>query len=202
MGPLVSTFTRAHVAWLAGVRTERVDVWERDGLIEPDTSRRISPHKTVRLYSYNNLLDVLIIAELEARQVSPRYLRRIVRHVREREYNLGQLTWAIAGSKVHFQAPDGSWEDGDRSQFVAAEVLDLRPLRERIKGSLGRKADTEGQVEKRRGTLGSKPVIAGTRVPVATIQRYLAAGFGRDKILAAFPNLSSEDIKAAQQFAS
>jgi uncharacterized protein (DUF433 family) len=47
------------------------------------------------------------------------------------------------------------------------------------------------------GTLGGKPVIRGTRVPVSLILNLFAHGYDTDRILRAYPILSAEDVKAA-----
>lgn len=47
-----------------------------------------------------------------------------------------------------------------------------------------------------------KPTIRGTRITVQDILEYLASGMSREEILADFPDLSSEDIRAALFFAA
>ncbi|MCB1890511.1 MAG: DUF433 domain-containing protein [Rhodocyclaceae bacterium] len=47
-----------------------------------------------------------------------------------------------------------------------------------------------------------KPVVKGTRIPVELILRRLGAGDGDAQILADYPTLSIEDIRAAQAFAA
>lgn len=47
-----------------------------------------------------------------------------------------------------------------------------------------------------------KPVITGTRIPVETILRKLAAGLSVDAILRDYPSLTREDIRAALAFAA
>lgn len=195
-------FTRGRVSRLAGIDVEKLDYWDKTHLVGVAHRAHLSERNEVRLYGFADLLEVLIISELVRRGVSKRYVRDIVRHVRDLDYRMGELRWAIAGSRVHFQAPDGEWEDGERSQFVAAEVLDLDELRNRIRRSTEREDGTEGRIEKRRGALGSKPLVAGTRVPVATIEHYLREGFDTDRILASFPILSELDVEAVRRRAS
>ena len=55
-----------------------------------------------------------------------------------------------------------------------------------------------GQTEKRRGAMGSKELVAGTRVPVATIRRYLDRGVDVAEVLEAFPVLEREDVEAVR----
>lgn len=47
-----------------------------------------------------------------------------------------------------------------------------------------------------------KPVIRGTRITVADILEYLAGGMSQEEILADFPDLTAEDIRAAMAFAA
>ena len=47
-----------------------------------------------------------------------------------------------------------------------------------------------------------KPVIRGTRITVEHILRSLAAGDSVDQLLADYPRLTLEDIRAAQVFAA
>jgi uncharacterized protein (DUF433 family) len=47
-----------------------------------------------------------------------------------------------------------------------------------------------------------KPVIAGTRIPVDMILRYLSQGMSDEAIIAGHPALTTADIRAAQAFAA
>ena len=47
-----------------------------------------------------------------------------------------------------------------------------------------------------------KPVIAGTRIPVEAILRDLGAGLTPEELLRAYPQLTMEDIRAAQAWAA
>lgn len=47
-----------------------------------------------------------------------------------------------------------------------------------------------------------KPVIAGTRIPVELIIKMLAQGIPEREILAEYPNLELEDIRAALAYAA
>ena len=47
-----------------------------------------------------------------------------------------------------------------------------------------------------------KPCIKGTRITVYDVLEYLAGGMGEDQILADFPDLTREDIRASLAFAA
>lgn len=52
------------------------------------------------------------------------------------------------------------------------------------------------------GKRGGKPCIRGLRITVYDILEYLAAGMTEQEILADFPDLEPEDIKACLAFAA
>ena len=49
---------------------------------------------------------------------------------------------------------------------------------------------------------GGKPCIRGLRITVYDILEYLASGMSDDEILADFPDLTKEDIRACLAFAA
>lgn len=50
------------------------------------------------------------------------------------------------------------------------------------------------------GKRSGKPCIRGTRMTVTDVLEYLASGMSEQEILADFPDLTSEDIKACKAF--
>jgi Protein of unknown function (DUF433) len=56
-----------------------------------------------------------------------------------------------------------------------------------------------GALGNRRGVHASAPVFAGTRIRIATVQRYLQQGYETDAILNAFPDLRVEDVDEARR---
>jgi uncharacterized protein (DUF433 family) len=49
---------------------------------------------------------------------------------------------------------------------------------------------------------GGEPVFKGTRVPLRTVLASLAAGDSQEEILASFPSLSPDDVRAEIAFAA
>ena len=50
--------------------------------------------------------------------------------------------------------------------------------------------------------MGGVPCIRGLRIPVATVVKLLAAGYGESEILRDYPDLQPEDIREALAFAA
>ncbi len=195
--------TRETAIAISGLKAHQVDYWARIGLVRPDVDQRLSPGNRVRLYGFRDLLALTVAAELRlVHGLSPQYIRRIVEHLQSRGYDdpLTQVTYAVLGKELYFRHTDGTWEGGKRpDQIVEHRVLDLRSLRRRIRERSRRDPALGGQVERRRGRLGSKPVFAGTRIPIETVREYLQAGRSTDEVLDAFPDLTADDLAAAAE---
>jgi uncharacterized protein (DUF433 family) len=61
-------------------------------------------------------------------------------------------------------------------------------------------ARTPGRIEHRRGVMSGRPVIAGTRIPTASIWRQVREGLGADEVRRGYPGLTRKDIDAAVAF--
>jgi uncharacterized protein (DUF433 family) len=197
--------TRDLAADAAGLSRRQAQYWATTGVAEPTIVQQVSPRKVVRLYAFEELMALLVAAELKRRGASLQKIRKIVHHLRTRGYQqpLTQLVFATIDREIYFQHSDGTWEYADNpSQIVMWEVLALEPLRARIRQAAARREDSVGRIERRRGTLGGKAVVAGTRIPVATIQQYLDRGRSTEQIVAALPGLETEDVESIRQSTS
>ncbi|MCR1783117.1 DUF433 domain-containing protein [Nocardioides carbamazepini] len=189
------------VARLAGVSERKLDYWARTGLVSPTVDRSLSGGRRTRLYDFTDAMTVMVLANLRS-QVSLQHVRQIVAHVRTQLFEVTQVAYAIVGGRIFFQTPDGAWSGvDDPGQIVIHEVLDLRPLRARLLTPAREESD-HGQVERKRGVRGSKPVIRGTRVPVSTIRSYLDSGASTQEVLAAYPSLTEADVDGVRALAS
>lgn len=191
----------ATAARITRLSDRQLDYWARTGLIGPTIDTRLTPGRRIRLYGFLDLLALMVAAELKERRVTLQHIRAVAEHLRQRGYErpLTQLVFATHGREVYFQHADGTWEGGlSPDQLVLSEVLNLVPLRQRIAEGVRRGEEQAGRVERRRGALGSKPVLAGTRVPVETVRRYLAAGRTVEQIIGAFPVLTVADVEVVR----
>jgi DNA-binding transcriptional MerR regulator len=196
-------FPDAKAARLARVSVRRLRYWEETQLVKPSIRRQLSARNTVRLYSFQDLLALLVVAELRTeRDMSLQHIRRVVSHLQSRGYEapLRELRFATVGREIYFQHPDGTWE-GDLSpdQVILEKVLRLDPLRARISRATERETQEAGRVERNRGVHASAPVFAGTRIRVSTVQDYLLHGYDTAAILAAFPDLKAADVDEARR---
>lgn len=191
---------------LARISMRQLRYWEQTGLVRPSVKRALSSGRTVRLYTSGDLLELLVAAELRRRPgISLQHIRRIVAYLRQQDYRapLRELRFATCGRDIYFQRPDGSWSgDPLPDQVVFSQALALDVVRARIESARGRDPESIGKVSRRRGVQGGRPVIAGTRIPVDAIQRYLQAGYDAQAIIGEYPSLTPADIEVARQHAA
>lgn len=190
-------------AKLARITMRQLRYWEQKGLVTPSIKRQVSPRNTVRLYGFQDLVELLVAAELRHRPgISLQHIQRLVTYLHQRGFEtpLSELRFATHGSEIYVQYPDGTWTgDPAPDQVVFHQVIALDLLRTRVEAVHRRDPDTAGEVVTRRGVVGSKPIFAGTRIPVATVQRYLRAGYTDAEIIEEYPSLTPADIKAARR---
>jgi uncharacterized protein (DUF433 family) len=124
-------------------------------------------------------------------------IRRLVAYLRGEglQRPLRELRWATEGGRLYFQSVDGSWYESRRpTQGVIADVLDLEDIRAQLSAATARPAGARGRTERRTGVLGGQEVVAGTRIPVATVERWIARGHSDGRILEAYPDLDEQDV--------
>lgn len=190
------------VAATAHVTTRRVRHWDAMSIVSPTVVRAIGPRTIVRLYGWQESVELLLVADFIERGVPITQVSRVLVRLRDLGHDqpLRQVQFATAGNELYFRFDDGGWEGGRApGQGVIHEVIDLELIHARVReAATPSRIGRVGQVERRRGVLGSRPVFAGTRIPLATVQRYIAAGFDDERILRSFPDLDPEDVRSVR----
>jgi DNA-binding transcriptional MerR regulator len=201
-GRLIAASER-RAAQLAGITLRQLRYWHEVSLVAPSVDRRLGPRTRVRLYYFDRLLELLVAARLRGQPgISLQHIRRVVSHLRNIGYEapLRELAFAISGQEIYFRYPDGTWSgDPAPQQVVLHQVLELEPLVAQIDQARERSADQIARVERRRGTVGSKPVFAGTRLPVEKVKAYIDHGFTTPQILDSYPFLTEADVEATRR---
>ncbi|HKE52322.1 MAG TPA: DUF433 domain-containing protein [Actinomycetes bacterium] len=186
-------------AAIAKITRRKLCYWHEVGLVKPSVSHRLG-RKIVRLYTLDEVLQLRIAGWLRD-TASLQEIRKIVRR-QGVAYRSPLSTLGFArddDGRIYVQHPDGTWETNEpRGQMVIEMAIPLDRFRADINTATARPARLHGRIEKRRGVLASKPVFAGTRVPVATVQAFLHRGYTTDEILREYPSLTAEDVDAAR----
>ena len=199
---VIAGFTDDQAVRLAGVSGRQLRYWASDGFFIPSIEVPVGEDDArMRLYSFRDLVCLKILNTLRNEANIP--LQQL-RQVKERLSHLGEDMWLkttlyILGRRVVFHNEDTrEREDAISGQGVLQIPLlvvtgnmeeAVRAFRQRPETALGR-IDT-----KRSGP--KHPVVAGTRIPVQTIQDFGEAGYTVEEIAKQYPSLTEADIRAA-----
>ena len=103
--------------------------------------------------------------------------------------------------------PHRRWRGRARSEASAFSVFRPRPrtrlpIDARGAAGYGRIMDYRAIITIEPGKRGGKPVIRGLRITVDDVLSYLASGMSVDEIVADFPSLTVDDVRAVLAYAA
>jgi uncharacterized protein (DUF433 family) len=112
-------------------------------------------------------------------------------------------TLYVLGKRIVFTDPRTNLRtevvSGQRVLDIPLQVV-IEDTRRAISSLNDRNGVESGKIVHGKFTLQNEPVFEGTRIPVATVKRYLAASYSPQAILDEFPGLTLADIDAARSF--
>jgi uncharacterized protein (DUF433 family) len=210
MDAVRGVYTSEQVMRLTGISRRKLSYWLAAAVVTADIDRAKGRGR-VRLFSFQNLVEIRTAMHLRVgEEISLQLLRKVVSRMREEldvEPPLAELTLGVlrGGSqrrptyRVVVQGSDGVWEHGEDGQRIFDIPLPLRRFTEELVAAAERDAQERrrpGEVERRRGALGSTPVLTGTRIPVHAVASLHEAGWSNERILDNYPSLTLADIEA------
>jgi len=200
---VVGAFSEEQAEQLSGVSLYQLRRWDKEGLLSPSLMRlKNTPYG--RVYSFRDIVQLRVLNDLRNRKKIP---HRHLREVSEKLAHLGEERWIattlyVLGKRVVYDDPRTSL----RQEVVSGQRVFTIPLRvvvsnaRRAVRELSRREEKAGKIERGRFVSQNEPVIAGTRVFVATVGDYIRAGFSPAAIIREFPDLTEADIGAAAAY--
>jgi DNA-binding transcriptional MerR regulator len=202
---VIGAFSETDAARLSGLTVGQLRRWDRGGFITPSYAEDDRHLPYGRIYSFRDLVSLRVLGQLRnVHKVPLQHLRK----VSETLSHLGDAKWTattlyVLGKRVVFSDPRSE----ERVEVVSGQrVFDI-PLRVVISDTrkaieaLNERSETgSGKIVHGRFTLQNEPVFQGTRIPVATVKRYLEADYSAAAILTEFPGLTLEDIEIARSY--
>ncbi|MBB4194861.1 DUF433 domain-containing protein [Rhizobium aethiopicum] len=199
---VISAFTEEQVERLTGVTVRQLKHWDKTGFFAPSLAYDDRSQAYSRLYSFRDLLSLKILNSLrnDAKVPLPH-----LRAVKDKLEHLGEDLWSkttlyVLNRRVIFDNPITEAKEevlsGQGVLQIPLKVITgdmnraVEKMRERDKSLFGR-------IESKRGIANSKPVVAGTRIPVASVKAFADAGYTVEEIIKEYPTLTPEDIAAA-----
>ena len=195
---VITGFTEAQAARLTGVSLRQLRYWAGDGFFAPSLTNELHLH----LYSFRDLVSLKVLNQLRNREAIPlQELRRTKKKLSELGERLwGETTLYVFGKRVVFHNPaTGRLEEAATGQGVLKIPLKIMTgnIQKAVDAMRQRRPESIGQIERKRGVVQYQPIIAGTRIPVASVRAFAEAGYSHEAIREQYPSLTIDDIKAA-----
>lgn len=200
---VVRAFSADQVAKLTNLSMAQLAYWDATGFFEPQYAAddRKSPYS--RIYSFKDVVGLRTLSVLKSQyKVTLPHLREVAQKLA----NYSQTPWSdiklmVWQRKVQFVEPEtGQTRGVVDGQYVLLPIISVMDDVTR-EAELLKKRDRAqiGRFEKKRYVSHNTPVIAGTRIPVASVLRFLEDGFSIHEILKEYPSLTEADVKAVIQ---
>jgi uncharacterized protein (DUF433 family) len=193
--------TSKQIVKLANINLARLRYWERTGALLTE----LAPDGgTPPYYTFRDAVSVRVLALLRNRGVPLDDLRRTGAWLAsKRNSPWSTIRFYVDGKSVYFKDPDTDELSAirPRGQSPHTKVVRLKEIAHSVRADtaeLGRRTATQvGKVEKQRGVMHGKSVIAGTRIPTAAVWDFHKAGYTEEAILREYPQLRLRDVRAA-----
>ena len=200
---IISAFTAEQVERLTGLSKRQLLYWDKIGFFPPQymTGERHAPYS--RIYSFKDVVGLRTLNILKnTHRVSLPHLREVAKKLSSYSRTpWADITLMVWKRKVQFDEPETGKTrgvvDGQYALLpIASIVEDLKRDTELLRQ---RQSSQFGKISKHRFIAHNAPVIAGTRIRVASILRFLEDGYTVQAILKEYPTLKEADIKAAKR---
>jgi len=195
----IQAFTADRVRALTGISLRRLQYWDEQRFISPGLTARKGRGRK-RLYSFRDLVSIRVAGQLRALGISLQQIRKVHAYLQKLDYRqpLAQLQFFVVNDRLYFAEADTVRAGRRPEQVLASYVVPVGEIAHGLAGQIAKLRERRtGEIERRRGTLGSQPIIKGTRVTVASIRRLAHDGASQAEILEMYPDLKPADIHAA-----
>ncbi|MET4607650.1 uncharacterized protein (DUF433 family) [Bradyrhizobium sp. JR4.1] len=203
---IVSAFTADQVMQLTGLTMRQLAYWDGLGFFQPQYAAEDRRAPYARIYSFKDVVGLRTLSILKNQyKCSLPHLREVAAELST--YSAApwaEITLYVWKRKVQFQEPETGRVrgvvDGQYAMLPIRSVMeDVRNAANRLRQ---RHVDQIGKIEKHRFVSHQAEVISGTRIRVATIQRFIQAGYSTDQILKEYPTLTAADVDAVRRHGS
>ena len=200
---VIMAFTADQIAQLSGITVDRLRYWEKTEAFIAEHVRKILPGPFSRIYSFQDLVNLRVMADLRKNHgIDLQHLRGISHYIANYpDYPWSSLALRVYGTHLEFRDPATQrWMAADPlGQYTMELEFESvsRQAEQDARDAMRRGMDQQGVIVRNRNVMSNQFVFAGTRIPVSTVLHLLNAGYERHDILRCYPTLSDQDILAA-----
>ena len=204
----VGLFSAEQVCRLARITEKQLRHWARSDFYQPELLDKDGGPFS-HIYSFRDVVALRTIGVLKNKHRVPiPKLRQAGIWLSERHSEpWSSLQFRISGKGLYYVDPrtgDPIALTGPIGQRALPGLIKLDAIASHVRRAVTqmkqRKAKDIGRVTHNRHVVSNAWVVAGTRIPTATIWRFHQAGFTPDQIISEFPRLKRKDIEKAVAF--
>lgn len=199
---VISAFSEDQVEHLTGVSKQQLRYWDRTDFFKPALASGSRRASYSRIYSFKDVTSLRVLHVLRNQYGVP------LQHLRKVAVDLSDLSdakWTattlfVLKKRVVFVEPGtDKYREIVSKQYVIGIPLNVvvTDTKRDVERLLARDDDQIGKIKRARNVSHNALVIAGTRIPVATIKRFAEDGFSIEEIRQEYPTLTEADIQAA-----
>lgn len=199
---VVAAFSEEHAQRITGLSKGRLRYWRKSGFFVPTFIEEDHHLPYSRFYSFKDLVALRTLELLRVQNNVPlQHLRKVadkLSHLKDELWTCTALF--VANRKVALVNP----ETEQQEEVISGQYLLAIPLEKVISDTIDdmdrlrmRSANQIGQVRQSKFIVHNAWVVAGTRIPVGTVQRLHEDGYSVKAIIAEYPDLTPADVTAA-----
>lgn len=199
---VVIALTEDHVARITGLSKGQLRAWDRRGFFVPRYAYDDRHRAYSRIYSFKDAVGLRTIAKLRSApyRIGIARLEALAKRMEEDEIShwADAKVWVVNGELHYWHPRLNEIKGSETGQLAMVPIINvIEEVKAKIDNIKTRQAETFGKVERHKYVARNSWVVAGTRIPTATIRRYIEAGYSRSAIIDEYPSLTSDDIDAA-----
>jgi len=198
---VVAAFTEEQVERLTGVTKQQLRYWDRTGFFHPAFASEDRRDAYSRIYSFKDVASLRVLNVLRNQYSVPlQHLRKVadeLSHLSDSKWTT--TTLFVLNRRVIFVEKDtAKYREIVSKQYVIDMPLSvvISDTRRDI-DALSNRSGEAGKIEQAKFVNHNALVIAGTRIPVATIKQFAEDGYSVEQILKEYPTLTEKDVRAA-----
>ncbi len=196
----VLALSAEHMVKVSGLSLRQLSYWDSTGFFSPEYAAASRRSPNFRVYSFKDAVGLRTISTLMGKHgVSLPHLKEVAKRlVSYTDRPWSDLKLRVWNRRVQFEEPEtGRTRDVVNKQYVLLEIIDVMDeVKEAAQALKVRDQGQIGKFEKHRYVSHNSLVVAGTRIPVATILEYVDAKYSVADILIEFPLLKEADVEA------
>lgn len=202
---VVAAFSEDQTERITGLTVNRLRYWSRTGFFKPTFVEDNPRLPYSRFYSFKDIVALRTLELLRVQNNVPlQHLRKVAEELSHLKDDLWtKTTLYVLNRRVVIVNP----ENGRAQDVLTGQYLLGIPLKTVIKDTKAhivqmrrRSKEKLGKIERDRSIARNAWTIAGTRITVGAVKRLHEDGYSVDEIIAEYPDLTPDDVRAALEY--